>query len=777
MSKSSAFFFYTFHQSFTDAENLALVLELERLCDEIKNLPFAGELSKEIVAIKAMTKVFPRNIQPVKLQNVLQKLRSLGVITEMFLGALVAVEYDPDYSLKSQDDLPLFERIRIYKQYKPLVVLLSFRILEEMGFMPEVPRAVDEIRRVIAGYKREKYILPDLRQVTELSTLFCDIRFHEDKHESRYGGIYSFVKLPNELNTNSINYCDKVLNFNTVQKKTDKEKIQKQKAQQAIVKSGGVKALVTRKDINYDFGADINADPQIAQDQVEIVKITGKRSRPNTISRYQAEAISKRISSTKRRLPSDLKQATKRDIQVLLNVVFKQIKNETKYASAAKLLLLSLLLGKRFDDFQFANFHVSHKRCAIEYELNAQKYGEVDNYQKTYKLHLPDSLTSIVQQITFSVLAEKANTQSLISDINKKYQTKLSLAKISRYIYTHLLSLGRDKTIISLITGPNKRHQVSLNYVTLDASAINAQFQCYVDDLKKLCHDDCNLLTIPDSRDDKPCIIGSKAYLLEEELVSVMRGLKEKILAQDDRKNRFTPEFHNLYSLYTYLILVFASGYRPVIDVLGYRRNYQITLGLVHVIDKEKGKKNEGRLIYLGHTAKQQLLHYLDYCQYRRQYYKITQPQLSGYYHNVLSDKRPLFFFLGNQGEYREPRPSTLHAIFADFGLSVMRHEEAASHPENHYKGGKGILAFNEVPIPLNWHRHYVRSLLLKHSLANSSQLITEAQANAWMGHDDRDSDIPLAQFSHMSTMDLKHVATVLDAYLQAIDVNPMGVR
>lgn len=222
---------------------------------------------------------------------------------------------------------------------------------------------------------------------------------------------------------------------------------------------------------------------------------------------------------------------------------------------------------------------------------------------------------------------------------------------------------------------------------------------------------------------------------------------------------------------------MFASGYRAVIDVLGYRRNYQLTLGLVHVIDKEKGKKNEGRLIYLGHTAKRQLLHYLDYCQYRRQYYKITQPQLSDYYHDVLNDKRPLFFFLGNQGEYREPRPSTLHAIFADFGLSVMRYEEAASHPENHYKGGKGILAFNEVPIPLNWHRHYVRSLLLKHSLAHSSQLITEAQANAWMGHDDRDSDIPLAQFSHMSTMDLKHVATVLDAYLQAIGVNPMGVR
>lgn len=528
-----------------------------------------------------------------------------------------------------------------------------------------------------------------------------------------------------------------VLNTNSYSSKAKKTTISELKRRKRTPRTKQISLLSHPDDLNKDFTA-------TEMEKLLLVTETTKEAAKPIYQQVLAEKEKqKSISNRNRRLPCDISTPESYAIEIFLSK-FSSWQGKAKEEITMKFLLLSLYLGRSLADLPNLDFRFNtHLDCydvyysldlPQPYEKKKRFHEKMYSHSNEYFLRLPRIFNKTIPSL--HMVDQYLNTaKKLLRLFNRTNQIHLTISKIASYLETYLLNKGISNLLIHLLTEPNPNHQVALYYTHTSTKTLEKIHRDYIQHLQTY---SANFQLMVETSDNY-FFIGSKVIHCESAISSYFYSLKRITRENIDKYHRKDIALHNAFSLYTYLVLSISSGYRPVTNTLGYISDINLDIGIYFISDKDRGDKVEGRVNYLGKTALQQLQHYLDFCRFQYLSHQQKNPQLANHYQQVLSAEIPLIFFR-TKDSILKPSPSILT---------------------------KQLSAHN-IRLPLNWGRHYIRSLLAENNFADSV-------IHAWMGHDDDAGQIPFSLYSSICCEDLRKVADFIDLHIEQLGVEAIS--
>ncbi|WP_413692104.1 hypothetical protein [Psychromonas sp. KJ10-2] len=462
----------------------------------------------------------------------------------------------------------------------------------------------------------------------------------------------------------------------------------------------------------------------------------------------QAKAISEHIIQNKISSSCNINQATEFEIHQLLAYC------EDHYNSSAeeqrpvvKYLMLMLFLGNSYEQIIDTKLSLKNGNSTLtrKHAIPSQKQRpEVALYlpdvSKSFDITFPSYLknTKLLKQVT------KEDLSSALSIINKLYHTHLTLHKISGFLSHHQKQAGIDPVLTQLISDPDVQKLPALSYTHIDIENLSNSFNNYVGYLYKIAPTLSisrpiismkKLPKIKEVSDNRQ--LGSALDVPEYILSSLMNKLITRINKSTANKIYwFTADHHDLITSYTQMVLGLSSGYRPVTGWLGKKSDLNLFSGEYYIADKDSLAIDSGRIVIIPPLTVKIIEQYLAFVSQAARYFKNTKPLLSKRYQNILNSRKHLFFYRNTQSPEKLFEESTPETI---------------------------ILQFDYFPLPPNWHRHQLRTLLHKSQIAPDLM-------DAWMGHTSI-SQTAFSQFSSIGTEDLRGISLLIENLLQRIGV------
>ncbi|MGR5220253.1 integrase [Vibrio parahaemolyticus] len=435
-----------------------------------------------------------------------------------------------------------------------------------------------------------------------------------------------------------------------------------------------------------------------------------------------ARAIQARIEKRDMSLACDIDSATIYEIGALVRYCMEQIGTNSNTLMAAKLLLVMLFSGSTYTQAKKLKSKRSSRRKLVgfcrKHRLPSQKQRTellplLTKTTEEFWLPLPQIVCQSLSSLTFRDV-EEAELKGLLSYINKRHDTHLTLRKVTSYLRQKLSHENVDSTIIALLTGEVINTIPAVFYLQLSHGYLLQTYNRYLDFLSHLTLDP-SALTLFDEV-PSPSSLGSPLFIETDVLSSLFSHLQSKLNSKQPKDECF----HNNITIYTQLVLAIASGYRPVTGWFGKITHLSLQTGDYWVSDKESGIGDNSRVIKLPDIAIKVLDNYLSYCKRRVLQLANTQPELSLEYQRLLAGEAHLFFYL-RESQYEPCTPSN-YTFFID---SVF-------------------------PLQANWARHHARSLL-------TAKGVDTSVINAWMGHMNQSK----RSFHEFSTLTRQHMVTI----------------
>ena len=457
--------------------------------------------------------------------------------------------------------------------------------------------------------------------------------------------------------------------------------------------------------------------------------ISIKKARDNgyAVQKLQAQAIGNQILKNNLLLPCNINQATKFEIQTLLSYCMNP---SIVCEKTRSFLLASLTLGSSFE--RVSRLKYINNCLAIEHTLPTQKQRKtiiklITPTKSHFVIELPYDITaSLLNDLDDSTLKKVAE---LLSTINKKHGTRLTTTKISSYLRSLLKQESIDPTIIALIQGETAKTKPELSYTHLSDLDVKQTYDRFLSYIESLC---CKTTKIQFKRQVYRTIegqIGSPLVMSDEVLSIFFKTLETSI---SSLSASYSQQRHNLVTYYVLFTLAVSSGYRPVTGWLGKITDYNLLNLSLWISDKEMLQSQVGRFITLPEIAVRILKQYLQFLSAGKVDSTNVNIDISARYQQAITGEQHLFFFILDDA-IEEVTPSTMAAHFD----SVL-------------------------PLPLNWHRHYVRSLLFKEKI--HPDLIA-----AWMGHAQL-NEPAFTRFSSYSISDLKIISELINQKLTSVN-------
>ncbi|WP_028764594.1 hypothetical protein [Shewanella colwelliana] len=447
------------------------------------------------------------------------------------------------------------------------------------------------------------------------------------------------------------------------------------------------------------------------------------------VQKLRAQAISNKILKNHMCLPCDIQQATKFEIRTLLSYCMDPEKVCEKTRS---FLLASLTLGSSLERVSQRKYDDKTNSLIQEHKLPTQNQRKriiklISPTKTTFFIRLPFDIKTILLNDLDDLTLKK--TSKLLSYINKKHGTNLTENKISSYLRHTLKQESIDPTIIALIEGKTTKTVPELSYThlyELDVNQIYCRFLLYLENLSSKSH---KFEPNNQHAHQEKHPIGSPLVMNDEILGKFFRTLEKNISEISDR---YSQQQHNFITYYVLFTLAISSGYRPVTGWFGKVTDYNLFNSTFWISDKEMHQALSGRMIILPDIAMSILKHYLRYLKAGKVDSMSLKIEVTERYQDAISGEKHLFFFI-NDGAIEEVTPKTMTAHFD----SVL-------------------------PLPLNWHRHYVRSLLVDENVP--PELIA-----AWMGHAEL-NEPAFTRFCSYSINDLKIISNTINTKLVSVD-------
>lgn len=445
----------------------------------------------------------------------------------------------------------------------------------------------------------------------------------------------------------------------------------------------------------------------------------------------KAKAINERIRKKRMYLSCDIYRMTPFELRLLVTHCIASHKQSNTASECAAALLLMLILGNSFDEINQATFKkrnghligIKRKFFLPTHKLREELQPMLRHVQSEYVLPLPLNLIGQLKKLQFKGITNN-DLKQYLSDINKDYNTHLTLSKISAYLTQTLQAYGIDYSLIDLITGYDPNNQ-PLRFYTYIPQVLSV-FRRYLSHIDNASNEEY-LADIVSNIDEPP--LGSPLYIKFKDVNFLFDNMNEDIQKFiENSSSHFSEKIHNLIVLRLQIVLSLVSGYRPVEGWFGYIQDIHFPTGEYRIAEKERQFNYSGRVILLPPTALRMLNEYLTYCEEATIYYSDTHPELHQRYRQTLDNEMPFCFY-----RYQEKIQEVTPSIFAQHIDPIC-------------------------PLPVNWGRHYLRSFLFEQNI--SDELIS-----AWMGHI-HSNQLPFAQFSQLSRSELQTIQKLLETHL-----------
>jgi hypothetical protein len=319
-------------------------------------------------------------------------------------------------------------------------------------------------------------------------------------------------------------------------------------------------------------------------------------------------------------------------------------------------------------------------------------------------------------------LLEQAN--HLISEINTREGTRLTLSRLKLYFTDWLLAESVDTPIIEWFTGAEVTEHSGIYYSQIEKETLIELYSMFISNvLPKV-----NLISgLSQASENTLPLVGSRLFIKTDAVIKLGVHFMDGLESHQILGGSFEL-LHNQYTAYTHLILNLATGHRPVSDPYGTIKAFSVSTQTVYVQDKDVAGQQSGRVLALPDLAVEQYCEYLKYIKSISRRFQFTNHKLSEYSQHILSGEQALFFWLKDDQIVRL-KPSNI---------------------------------FNEIkhvfPYPVNWHRHHMRTLLGQRG--NEPQLI-----DAWMGHSMFGNDT-YSSYSGESIGQMRVIAADIQNYL-----------
>ena len=722
--KNKAIFFQSlFCLSVT--ENSAIANEVIRLCNLIQPQYLEFFNGRELLIKEAYN--YLQN-ESATLKNVYQSLRRNHLLTLNYITAFVSAKVDSTSVFLDK-----------YDQYKA-ISLLAIMQLSSRGDHKHSPLC-NELRQCALGNRQELILsLPDISAL-KLPSLISELNSLQHITEPNNASIskqIGNIKTPLSYvfsNRKKIKHNVKPGEF----KKEGKLKfVQKQRWG-----DDNDTELIEIKELN--FGTTEKDSPYWGEEEersslsrtLTIVSSAKNISKSYGAQAIEARAINENIRKKSMSLTCDIQHVTPYELHLLVSSCVKFLMDKSSFQKESQVLLLMLLTGNSFSELTNGKAYRNNsgKIVGIKRSLKLPSQQALKELQPllskitiNYPLLLPSNLLFRLTSFTFKTMTEE-NLKKCISSLNKHYDINLTLTKVSSYLIQVLKGNGIDCTVIDLITGYEINNQPARFYTRIPYATLDSIF------IKYLTHiglaGETDYLDVREHIDDEfeQLFLGSPLFVETPILQALFSQLKTLINnIPTEHSDYFSESSHNLRLLYLQLMLGLVSGYRPVNGWFGYINDIHFATGEYRIAEKERVLGYSGRVIIIPKTVLFHVQQYIDYCEQATIYFSHTHPVLSVRYKQSIQADMP-FCFYRHQEEIQEVSPSTY------------------------------MLHINQIfPLPENWTRHYLRTLLFNHQV--SDEII-----GAWLGHM-HSNQLPFAQFSQMSRHNLFEVRDILEKHL-----------
>ncbi len=259
---------------------------------------------------------------------------------------------------------------------------------------------------------------------------------------------------------------------------------------------------------------------------------------------------------------------------------------------------------------------------------------------------------------------------------------RITRARIKNWGVQHILGVTHDPALTAHLFWFDSGNSSSVYYANYSSSQLQEN---YSDGMRLILGD---TTSYPYSA----YFVGSKLSVTPEIVSLWIKNWKEDLAAarQLSGLERLVAE-HNHLTIYTVMMLMFITGHRDVTDPFEDLTRYDEQTGTFVIADKMDGTSDNGRLVWLCETSKIQIKAYVEHLRGLASRLPPYDSLLSKRIEKLINDDKsnlPFFFLLEN----------------------VVR--KGISLPLPIQITPKVMTGLLQLPVPLNWTRHYLSTYL-----------------------------------------------------------------
>lgn len=337
----------------------------------------------------------------------------------------------------------------------------------------------------------------------------------------------------------------------------------------------------------------------------------------------------------------------------------------------------------------------------------------------------------------------KGSVKRYRKDINKFLESisdnnRLNEHRISRYIFYKMAIEGNGGIAESILTTGryNPTGKTQLHYTSVKKSYLREKYtrviNCILSESRQ---EGCRLDALEINEQEIPSITGNVGSQLCPNIKSIQDLVSyiKNILKVKPKDNAGLIKFHNIFTLYTHLMISYSTGYRAVIDPFPVDAEIDSVTGMAIISDKDGDDFYNSRIVWIPEEVQIQLNHYTHH---RQKILELISSRFPEYVFDDSEPQTPRLFLIKENFKIEKIRPSSLSPLLSSI-----------------------------FPLPINVNRRFLSTELRERGCP--SEII-----DAFMGHWGRGQE-PWGQYSSISIIE---IIESIKMYIPKI-LNELGLK
>ena len=451
-------------------------------------------------------------------------------------------------------------------------------------------------------------------------------------------------------------------------------------------------------------------------------------------------------------LPCDIGLLTDYEIKMALMECYEKAMGG---CIASLMICLSIIFGRQVDEligviWASPGERINNiawvkggNRAALGYTLDVPNTNLTSIEDEVYEKHeetiyfiVPGGLGGTLikaKKISIDEKLLKDEIKERIKECNKKHNLNLTSIRLAKYAYSYLLKKGVDRADAGLVCGVTTKNNPALYYYSPLREKVIGVYEMHVNHIFSLIDKSPEF----DRSKLQPGRMGSRIQIDRDYVARLFDELAKEINYVLEDSSIDIAVKHNLYVIYTYLLLSISSGHRPVKAPFEYLGDINLINGQMWLSDKEVRSAAPAGLLVLPQAAINQLEKYKTHLKELQSKLMVSKPRVSEYIKGVYENKSKLLFFI-NEDDVEVVRIMTLRNKMKKIW-----------------------------PVKENWPRHFMRTELSNEGLNGELNV-------SFMRHEGFNQEA-LGKYSGLSINDLKTVSRYVSKVLVNLGINAIN--